>query len=213
MSAIHGYNIYNAGVRAYSDTQSLNQSAAKTPAAAQSTTDTTKTVTTAAPNLAEKVSISNSGRAAVAQDKVAQASSTTSTASTNAATATPNKDLDRFTQGFAKTGHSKEEAAAAYSAYTAALSQQTNHGIAATTNTQATAPTATVASTPTQTVGATTVSANTTSGSTSGSASAPADNKDLNRFITGFTKSGHTKEQAISAYNTYAAIASQHATH
>lgn len=65
----------------------------------------------------------------------------------------------------------------------------------------AVASTVTSASTPAQTVNSTSTA--------NSSSSAQTENKDLNRFISGFTKSGHTKEQAISAYNTYAAIASQ----
>jgi hypothetical protein len=41
------------------------------------------------------------------------------------------------------------------------------------------------------------------------STSEQPENKALDRFVSGFTKSGYSKEQAISAYNTYAALANQ----
>jgi fatty acid/phospholipid biosynthesis enzyme len=121
------YNIYNQGAKVYSDTQAQTQPTTTKQTVAQPAqqqkVEPAKTLATSTQS--DKVSISDSGRAAVAQDKATQASSATNTTSTNSATtAAQNKDLDRFISGFTKSGHTKEQAINAYNLYASLANQQ-----------------------------------------------------------------------------------------
>lgn len=184
-----GYNLYNQGARVYSDTQTQTQPTSTKPTAAQPAqpqkVEAAKTL--AAPTQADKVSISDSGRAAVAQNK------------------------DSFVNAIMKAGYSREAAEARFGK----LQSQRNDATTAPSNTTATvnvagaansaAAPATAATSLTQPVN----NANKTSNLNANSTSEQPENKALDRFVSGFTKSGYSKEQAISAYNTYAALANQ----
>jgi len=188
-----GYNLYNQGARVYSDTQTQTQPTSTKPTAAQPAqpqkVEAAKTL--AAPTQADKVSISDSGRAAVAQNK------------------------DSFVNAIMKAGYSREAAEARFGK----LQSQRNDATAAPSTTTAKAATtvnvagaansaatpATAATSLTQPVN----NANKTSNLNANSTSEQPENKALDRFVSGFTKSGYSKEQAISAYNTYAALANQ----
>jgi len=188
-----GYNLYNQGARVYSDTQTQTQPTSTKPTAAQPAqpqkVEAAKTL--AAPSQADKVSISDSGRAAVAQNK------------------------DSFVNAIMKAGYSREAAEARFGKLqsqrndaatapnTSTAKPATTVGVTDAANTAAAS--ATAATSLTQPVSNTSKSSSLSANSTS----EQPENKALDRFVSGFTKSGYSKEQAISAYNTYAALASQ----
>jgi len=184
MSTINnGYNLFNRGARVYSDTQTQTQPTATQATQAQQPAQATKLASTnaaVAPTQAEKVTISDSGRAAIAQNK------------------------DSFVNAIMKAGYSKEAAEARFNGL---QSQRNNDATVQTTpaTTSTVATPATAATSLTQPVGDTSKTNNASANATS----SQPENKALDRFVNGFTKSGYTKDQAINAYNMYAALANQ----
>jgi len=191
MNATSNYNIFNRGARVYSDTQTQTQPATTkatqpTPTAQAAKVETAKAAV--APTQAEKVTISDSGRAAVAQNK------------------------DSFVNAIMKAGYTKEAAEARFNGL---QSQRDNNATAkvASTNTTTSAVNATATPiTPTTSLTQPVSDTSKTSNTSANATSSQPENKALDRFVNGFTKSGYTKDQAINAYNMYAALAGQQST-
>lgn len=180
------YNSYRYDMPTYNGTQKTAQTATNTAQSNTSTSNSATTVT-ATNSQSERVSISSAARAAAAND---------TTKTTNGAN--ENKTLDRFVAGFAKSGLSKEQAINAYNNYANLANQR---------NPNTTTPLATVSTTSQQ---STTTQA--TNSNNNGNNTQPTENKVLDRFVSGFAKSGLSKEQAMAAYSTYAALANKQGT-
>lgn len=188
MNATSNYNIFNHGARVYSDTQTQTQPATTkatqpTPTAQAAKVETAKAAV--APTQAEKVSISDSGRAAVAQNK------------------------DGFVNAIMKAGYSREAAEARFKGL---QSQRDNHAATNVANTSAASSSASTSATPTTSLTQPVSDTSKTSNTSANATSSQPENKALDRFVNGFTKSGYTKDQAINAYNMYAALARQQST-